>query len=49
MVMRENNFREVNALTLSTELQEREQALVEDEPLLDGGIPVIEDLGEEGV
>jgi len=47
--MGQHHFREVDARALAAEFEQRQQALVEDGPLLDGGVAVVEDLREEGV
>ena len=49
MVVGQHDLRQVNALALSAELQQRYQSLVEDGSLLDGGVAVVEDLGKERV
>ena len=49
VVMGQDDFREVDALALAAKLQQRQQALVKDGALLDGGVAVVEDLGEERV
>ena len=47
--MRQHHLREVHAFTLPTELQEPEDVFVEDRPLLNIGVLVIENLRQVGV
>ena len=47
--MGQHHFREVDAFALAAELQQRQQALVEDRALLDGRVAVVEDLRQERV
>ena len=49
IVVRQHDLREVDAFALAAELQQRQQALVEDGALLDGGVAVVEDLRQERV
>ena len=48
-VMGEHDLRQVNPFPLASELQQRQQALVEDRPLFDSRIAVVEHLREERV
>ncbi len=49
VVMRQHHFREVDTFALAAKFQQRQQALVEDGALFDGGVAVVEDLRKEGI
>jgi len=49
VVMGEDHFGEVNALALAAKFQQGQQAFEKDGAFLNGGVAVIEDLGQEGV
>ena len=48
-VMGQHDLRQVDALALAAELQQRHQPLEEEEPLLDGRVAVVEHLRQEAV
>src|ERR1700730_14879415 len=48
-MMGELHLREVNTFALPAKLQQRDQSPIKHEPLLDSGIPVINDLRQEAV
>ncbi len=48
-MVREGNLRQVYAFALTPELQQRQKPPEKDRALLQLGVPVVEDLGKEGI